>query len=446
MSRLSRQAHDPFPCGQGVSEYVHSRRQRGLILVSLVVGIAVLGASASTGFDETCRVRYRRSYFKGTLESRPPSVCAVTPDRRFLVFEATVPTRVGRGRRFTRQVFVRDLVEGRTIRVSESPEGVGGDGDSRCGGISGFGRYVLFTSEAGNLVPGEGWPDSDVFVHDLWFRETRAVTPGNYFSTFASGSNSMSADGRLVVYQGLGLVRLADMATGAHTDPIVDSVGAPPNDASFAPSISPNGRYLAFMSYADNLIPDDTNGESDVFVIDLTQRTILRTSVATDGSEANGESSLPLVADTGAVVFISDADNLVEGDTNGVADAFLHDPATAETKRLPFSLGDDAGESRALCGISPDGRTVIFTTATDGLAAEDQDGASDVFAYDVTTGTLRLLSATEDGVPADQDSVAPRGTAMSSDGMWCVFDSIAVDLLPRSGRRPRQAAYIVPVR
>jgi len=128
-------------------------------------------------------------------------------------------------------------------------------------------------------------------------------------------------------------------------------------------SLSGDGRYVAFVSAASNMVPDDTNGHPDVFAHDRQTGDTTRVSVSSSGAEGNGnssyfEASLPRIsADGRYVVFISQATNLVTGDNNGALDAFVHDLDTSETTRVSVdSSGIEANGSSLAASISGDGR------------------------------------------------------------------------------------------
>ena len=203
-------------------------------------------------------------------------------------------------------------------RVSVADDGTQGNDVSSVLSISADGRYVAFTSNASNLVPGDTNGFGDIFVYD---RQTDTIE-----------RVSVASDGT----QG--------------------------NDRSVAPSISADGRYVAFVSYASNLVPGDTNGASDIFVYDRQTDTIERVSLAADGTEGDRASDSPSIsADGRYVAFVSYASNLVSGDTNGETDVFVYDRQTDTIERV--SVASDGTQAngyshttldqrrRPLCGV-----------------------------------------------------------------------------------------------
>jgi Tol biopolymer transport system component len=182
-------------------------------------------------------------------------------------------------------VFVHDRQTGQTSRVSVASDGTQGDGDSRASSISADGRYVTFDSFASNLVPGDTNDAIDVFVHDRQTGQTSriSVASGGMEGNGDSGNALISANGRYVAFQSIAnnLVHndtndlldifVHDRQTGQTSRVSVASAGTQGNGDSFWPSISANGRFVAFNSHANNLVPDDSNNSRDVFVHDRGQ-------------------------------------------------------------------------------------------------------------------------------------------------------------------------------
>jgi Tol biopolymer transport system component len=164
-----------------------------------------------------------------------------------------------------------------------------------------------------------------------------------------------------------------------------DPSGARGNGTSTAPAISENGRYVAFLSTASNLVTGDTNGFSDVFVRDLTASTTTRVSVDSSGAQSNAPTlGKPSISDDGRyVAFVSDASNLAAGDTPDYPDAYLHDRMTGTTRKLSRSGGGAHADRATLSAVvSRDGRKVAFDTNATNLVAGDTLGFSDVFVLD----------------------------------------------------------------
>jgi len=201
------------------------------------------------------------------------------------------------------------------------------------------------------------------------------------------------------------------------------------NGESLGPALSADGRIVAFSSDAPNLVPGDTNAVRDIFVRDRTSGTTERISVASDGTQGNGESWYPAIsADGRFVVFRSFASNLVPDDTNGVYDIFVHDRTTGETERVSVAAdGSQAdGEGRQRPAISADGRLVVFRSIASNLVPDDTNGHEDVFVYDREVGTVERVSVASDGTQGDGPTWS---CAISGNGRFVAFTSSATNLI-----------------
>jgi Tol biopolymer transport system component len=220
--------------------------------------------------------------------------------------------------------------------------------------------------------------------------------------------------------------------------------------------LSADGRSVAFLSEAGNLVTNDTNGVEDVFVRDLRRGVTERVSVATGGAEGNQVGSpfeAPAISGDGRLVaFTSGATNLVAGDDNiFFDDIFVHDRRTGRTEAVSVTAdgrtGDRGGSHPA---ISADGRYVAFDSASSNLVPGDTNGVSDVFVRDLWAGTTRRVSVTRDGRQADADSFRPslsarggRVTFTSSAGLVAADTNGALDVYVRnlsSTRTTRQVS------
>ncbi|HEY3282201.1 MAG TPA: FG-GAP-like repeat-containing protein [Armatimonadota bacterium] len=266
---------------------------------------------------------------------------------------------------------------------SSSVQGIPGAGDSGNPSLSRDGRWLAFESVAQDLAP--------------------SATPGH------SG------------------IYIKDLYSGAVARVDTTQEGVPANGASVAPSLSADGRHIAFWSDADNLVPGDTNGASDVFVKDLTTGVLLRASVSTFGQQADGPSYDPsLSADGTLVAFTSDATNLVSEDTNGASDVFVKDLETGFLLRASVSDDDEQGDQGSgWPRLTPDGRYLAFESLARNLVGFDTNLESDVFVRDLVAGTLRRASEGPDGADADGPSLMP---SISDDGQTVTFLSEAPSL------------------
>jgi Tol biopolymer transport system component len=197
-------------------------------------------------------------------------------------------------------------------------------------------------------------------------------------------------------------------------------------------SVSADGRYVAFLSRA-KLVPDDTANKVDVFVRDRQSGTTTRVSVDSGGAQGNGDSSFPSISDNGRyVAFESDASNLVPDDDNGTTDVFVHDRQTGVTTLVSMDVDGNAAAGQIPI-ISADGRHVAFMgpPMASNLVPGDTNGLSDIFVRDIDSGTTARASVNSFGQEANRDSpgitFGPQG--ISGDGRYVAFASTATNLV-----------------
>jgi Tol biopolymer transport system component len=372
-------------------------------------------------------------------ETWSPSISA---DSRYVAFSSHASNLVPDDNNDDADVFVHDRATGATTRVSIAGDGTEGDYFSSEPSLSGDGRYVAFSSYATNLVPGDTNSFTDVFVHDRTTGETTRVSvasdgsQGNWYAY----SPSISADGRYVAFDSRADnlipndanfyhdVYVHDRATGEIEVVSVASNGVQANNEAWSPSISADGRYVAFASFATNLTPNDGD-YWDVYVHDRVMGETTLVSAANDGTAGNEDSSAPRIsADGRFVAFASLADNLVPDDTNGFEDIFVHDRVTRQTVRVSVSSnGTEGNDTSYDPSISAAGRYVAFTSFADNLALGDDNGARDTFVYDRTTRQTTLISIAPDGTQGNGISTNP---VVANDGRYVTFDSDASTLVP----------------
>jgi Tol biopolymer transport system component len=317
-----------------------------------------------------------------------------------------------------RDAFVHDRITGTTVRVSVGSDGTEGNESSYDPNISATGRYVAFQSDAFNLVPNDTNGASDCFLHDMVTATTVRVSVASDGSEANSGSYycKPTPDGRYVMFNSdaTNLIPgtttshfntyVHDTQTGVNRMVSVASDGTPGNDNSGGGSISEDGRYVVFSSDATNLVPGDTNGAGDVFVHDMVTGRTERASVTGDGAEANGTSEQATISSDGRYVqFWSDASNLLLGDTNGVRDDFVHDMTTGATDRVSVaSDGTQGNASSWLSSLAVSGRYVAFESDATNLVPDDTNASGDIFERDrgPSLGTFGL-SATQSGTALD---------------------------------------------
>ncbi len=291
---------------------------------------------------------------------------------------------------------------GDLTRISVDSVGTQANGSSRRASISGDGRFVAFESDAANLTDGAG----GLFLKD---RQTGAVT-----RISSDGENpSVSYDGRFVAYESFASTLVSDdtnntydifvydRQSGVTTRASVDSASAQANGDSTKPSISGDGRFVAFQSDASNLVSADENGVSDIFVHDNQTGTTERISRTSDGAGANARSFDPFISsDASVVAFTSNATNLDGNDTNNKPDIFVRNRMNGSTTRASInSSGSEADGGGGSSAISGNGRYVVFLSDSGNLdpRADEYRGKQLVYVHDRQTGQTVLASVYSDG-------------------------------------------------
>ena len=325
----------------------------------------------------------------GTEAAGESGIGSISADGRFVAFWSRAANLVAGDTNGAVDVLVRDRLAGTTERVSLATGGAQAMGDSYTGSISADGRFVVFQSIAANLISGDSNGTWDVFVHDRQSGATERIS--------------------------------------------LDSTGAQAHGASTVPSISADGRCVAFWSLATNLVPGDTNHSVDAFVRDLTSGTTERVSVATGGAQGsgpqNGPGAIAISADGRFVAFSTVADDLVPGDTNGLDDVFVHDRASHTTERVSVDSSGVQGNSNSEHpSLSANGRYVTFMSLSTNLVPGDTTGYSDVFVRDRASGATERVSINSTRVAGNGASFSG-ADSISADGRWVAFSSGATNLV-----------------
>ena len=329
-----------------------------------------------------------------------------------------------------------------TERVSLNNSGVQGNNFSYSPAVSSDGRYVAFYSVSSNLVAGDTNVANDIFVYD---RTTDTIERVSISNGGTQGNNqsiapSISDDGRYVAFQSMSDnlvpndnnymtdIFVYDRQTDTIERVSLDSLGNEADSGSLRPSISSNGQFIAFYSSATNLVVGDTNGANDVFVYNRTTDTIERVSLTSGGVEGNSGSYDASISDNGQfVAFSSGATNLVASDTNSTTDIFVYDRTADTVERVSLTSGGVQGNSFSeSASISSDGRYIAFHSNASNLVAGDTNNAYDIFVYDRQTDAVERVSLTSGGV---QGNGASQYTAISADGRYVVFTSEATNLV-----------------
>lgn len=409
------------------------RHRRTLASISAVALIAVSPARAQT---TACASLMPNGLASTSGHSVLPSMSA---DGRYVAFLSAAPL-LGTGG--TEAVYVRDLVTGGLVCASLGPTGV----PERAGSplISADGRWVTFSSFVTNLAPGDTDFAPDVFLHDL-VTGTRTLvsvtTSGAHPASTYASPTSISADGRLVVFDTYTAFDAAD--TNASTDVYVrDAVGGVTFRASVGSSgqqsvsecsggsISADGRRIAFVALADDLVPGDQNGFPDVVVRDRVTSTTQIVSLALSGGGANHLSWLPSISGDGtAVTFVSWASNLT-APAALVIHAYVRDLTAGITTLADVDSAGAPGNSpvvQARPALSRDGRFVAFFSTASHLVAGDTNGLPDAFVRDRLAGRTHLASR---GAVGQRVDLGAAGNSISADGRFVAFSTLADNFAP----------------
>lgn len=431
------------------------------LAIALATAFAVLAASAASATPgATALISKSSAGVQGKYDSYAVGISA---GGRYVAFTSDAPNLVRGDTNERRDAFVRDRRTGRTTRVSVSSTGAqaepGSDpwGGSNAAGISGDGRYVVFVSDAPNLVAHDTNGAADIFVRDRKARRTirLSVSSSGHQANAPSGFASISAAGRYVAFTSGASnlvphdtnrsadVFVRDLETGRTMRVSVDSRGRQAKRGnSTEPALSADGRFVAFTSDASNLVAGDTNSLSDVFVHDRKTGRTTRVSVRSDGKQAlrdrthNGSNGPSISADGRYVAFHSRASDLVRGDTNWAFDIFVRDRVAGTTKRV--SVGSDGTQANAESlgppSISADGRYVAFASLASNLVAGDANDITDVFVRDLKSGRTILGSLGSGGLQGN-DGSAPAVGAFSADDRYLALSSYASNLVPGDTNR-----------
>src|SRR5690349_1102715 len=402
---------------------------------------AVSAAICASGWAQwTQRISAGSGNVQGDQDSEYPTISA---DGRVAAFHSPASNLVPADTNATTDVFVRVLVTGSVERVSVDSTGAEANGSSVLPSLSSDGRFVAFHSWAGNLVPGDTNGIPDVFLRDRQSGTTELISVG-FGGAVPDGSSAkpvVNGNGRFVVYasQASNLIQgdtnftddvfLRDRQTGTTERVSVTHSGAQANSSSWWASVSDDGRFVAFDSQATNLVSGDTNANWDVFVRDRQLGTTTLLSLGPASVQGNDLSVVPRIsADGRLVAFQSNATNLVPQDTNSTVDVFVRDLAAGVTTRLSVDSGGVQGNGESMTtSISADGRFVAFESLATNLVTAPSNGNRQIFVRDRQLGTTRRVSVSSAGALANGKCEA---ASISGDGWVVAFHSSATNLVP----------------
>ncbi len=313
--------------------------------------------------------------------------CDMTTDGRYVVFYSNDSSLVASDINGRYDAFRRDMFSGETVLVSTASNGEPGDWDSGDPSISDDGRYIAMYTSASNLFPGDSNGLQDCVVKDLVSGETTHVSYG--------------------------------------------VAGVPGNGHSFYPTISGNGRKVAFVSYATNLVPDDGNSQGSIFVRDLDTGELERVDAKPDGGESATEVDLNYcdVDFSGRfIAFSSRQKDLVSTSVGIFPQVFRRDTVSDETTVVTRGLnGGVPNNNNALPKISSDGRYVSFASQSSDLVPSDVNATWDIFMRDMESTTTEMLTLNEFGEQLDMHTLEH---ALSASATAVAFNTIAHNILP----------------
>jgi Tol biopolymer transport system component len=384
----------------------------------------------------------------------------LSADGRWIVYSSDATNLVPNDTNGFADIFLYDRLNRQTSRITELPDGTQADGPSYGPSISPDGTWIAFVSFASNLAPHEknvcvtnqsvSRPCADVYLIEVSTGEIILVSrmdaePGNRDSGLSPQAGVLAA--KTAISESGRSVAFFSYATNLGADPVHGGLflykreesglfridkgydGSIVDGASYAPSLTHDGNLLAFQSEATNLVPDDLNQYSDIFVYDVQSSEIIRVTTGQTGTGAVGASAMPDLSGQGTtIVFRSNAADLVEIENLGQEQIFAHNLVLGETSMISIGAAGSAATGPSnLPGISGGGNNAVFISVSDELTESAFNGTWDVFSVNLISGETQLLSVGLGGQAADGVSSFPK---ISEDGFFVVFVSDATNLVP----------------
>lgn len=386
------------------------------------------------------------------LRDAPAINPRITPDGRFVVFLRQINARApsGVGYNYGSEVLVRDLQAGVTYWASTNaaqffpaPAVVVAYNPA----LSADGRYVAFKIASSNSVL--------VVRHELQSARTELISSNNvgtpqFYRNVLSYSDfsgpQISADGQSVGYTTAGITKYSadnqvyvwDGLAGTNRCASLNQAGAAPgNHYSGAPALSADGRTVVFESMASDLVTNPASGGMQIYARDLAAgRTKLITVDPLGAASAPGDSGMPILSGDGRWVALDTIDrHLVSNNASQFQNAYLRDLAADTTELVsrsdPSLAGITAGaaSTRAVNGVSADGRFVVFSSLAGDEDNFDTRGLFQVYRRDLLKGITELVSGNLSGAGGGNgNSITP---VISAEGRWVAFASDASDLVDK---------------
>lgn len=409
-----------------------------LLSLMVVLGIDAAQVSASVpGVNEREDVTSSGTLGNGTSGN----ISAISRDGRYVAFASGSTNLVPNDTNGQWDVFVRDRTLNTITRVNVATDGTQSNGGIQGGiGMSDDGRYILFDSDATNLVPNDTNGGYDVFIHDMQTGTTTLVSSN---SSGVEGNKDsqdpeISGDGKFVTFDSYATnlvsspishanIFVKNLQTG-NVQLISQNAGSSGNADSWQPSISCDGGVVAFMSSATNLTSDSTNGQYDIFV-DTRAGGDSLTNI-TPGVNS-GAGSAEVSCNGLHVAFASLSTNVISGGTNGHEHIYSYDRIEGTTSiESVDSSGNQANNDCSGLEISSDGRLIAYISKATNLVAGYSDGVQDVYMRDTETGTTSIVSVNSSGAEGNAASVLSQGNqGFSGDDKYLYFRGTGTNLI-----------------
>lgn len=404
----------------------------------------------------------------GTIANGNSAAPIISADGQRIAFVSSANNLAANDTNNQPDIFVWDATTNTQFLISRSPQntvsnnGVGNSGSISASAsipvISSDGSVVAFVSQSSNLTANDQNGITDGFVIAVESGNATLISSRNSDPNLASrtGSSdsitnrnaSITDDNRYVVFvsaaselvgaegSSVNNVFLRDRQTG-DTTLISRALTGTANAASINPMISADGQYIVFASAASNLVSDDTNNATDIFLFDRASNQLKLIS-RTSSAIANGASINPIMSGDGrSVVFVSLASNLASGDTNNKQDVFLWDRTSEKITRIT----DQSNGTSEQATISRDGSTIAFVSDATNLVNGDTNGKKDVFAWTRSTNSLSLVSRASgsDGTIGDDDADSP---SLSENGQIIAFTSRSRNLTDNPAQTSNENVFV----
>ncbi len=410
-----------------------TRTPARIFLVALAAGL-LLGGKALVPKNGIARVPF------GIVPSSSVFETQISANGRWVTFRTVAENMLEGGNDPSSDIFLVDTKKGDIVQVSRTHTGGDPTGSCQSPVISATGRFVAYRTSDPDIVEGDELNTNDIFLFDrikeTTVRISTALNGGG--ATMVAWEPSISKNGRFVAFSSAANLLVAgdldntrdvflrDVKLGVTTLLSPTPPGAAVDGASESPKISANGRFVVFESSAA-LLPEDDNGALDVYRRDLKLDTLELVSINADGLVGDASSSNPDISDNGRyVTFVSGAKNLVAGATAFVS-VFRRDMKKGMLELV--NANPDGVPSASIASahsISPDGRFVAFGSLGTDLGPEDLNLHTDIYLKDMKKGDVTRVSLGFGGVETDDTSAAP---SASKKGKFIAFESLATTLL-----------------